>query len=867
MPDHAVEVSIVIPVHNALALTRECVRSIETAGARLSYEIIVMDNGSAPDVEAWARTQRSPHFHYLRDPEPLGFARAVNRGAARAGGETLIILNSDTVVTPGWMEALHDALLSDPSLGALTPSTNAAGDPAQMDFATVERPLEEALAIRAAQTRAPNLLYLPQRITFFCAALRRSVWQDLGGLDEAYPIGNFEDDDLCLRLRVAGYRLAVAQHAFVYHHNNATFKANGLEHGKWMSHNATVFAGRARALAEATDLPAPRWPKRAAHEISVIVHPRPGQPLERTLRSLGNQTVQGFEVVHLERGEAPSRAWCAHVAQGDLLYPFHLEALLEAAGRMSVDAICSDAWNAVTNEPLVHPDSVRPSNRAAQLLPGSLHHSSVDPDALWEQTTPLHWPRLTWESSAAPVPPPAPPRTTPVDHLRDLYRRVVPLRTRHAIDAGVRRALRLPAPTDRADAVSRESTGELEALLAAGAAAGQFSASGHLAPVVQFNAVTWHSATQRQHHFARGLARLGHPVLWIETDLRPARHWWTGRAPQEVAPGVYLLRLPGSSREIYHLPWTEASVDAMSAALRLTASAFGFSQMVTLVNYPRWQPIVARLREQAGWSFVYDCLDDQSALADLYQTDATEFENRLMAEASHCYTSSVLLHERFGRRPTLLHNGADFRLFSEAAAAGHLTHLPRPIVGFFGALADWLDMDLIRAAAQRFPHYSFVYIGPQVFSSPATEARWRQATNLPNVTLIPQVDPPTLAAHLAEFDVCTMPFVDIPVTRAMNAVKLYEYLAAGKPVVARSLPEVRHLVESGAPLALYRTPEEFFAALGQALTQPADPRRQEFARRNDWSQRVSVLSAGLGEVYETSSSSASSSGAKTRSQE
>jgi glycosyltransferase involved in cell wall biosynthesis len=276
-------------------------------------------------------------------------------------------------------------------------------------------------------------------------------------------------------------------------------------------------------------------------------------------------------------------------------------------------------------------------------------------------------------------------------------------------------------------------------------------------------------------------------------------------------------------------------------------------RVISLVNYPRWQPLAMKLRERNGWKVVEDCLDDQHALADLYQTASYYFVDKLTAEADEVVTSSVLLRERMKPRESiLLHNACDYDLFSSAASMGHLAHLPKPVIGFFGALADWLDFDLIHAAALRYPNWSFVYIGPHVFSNVEIEVRWMKAADLPNITVIPQLDPRALAAHLADFDVCTMPFLDIPVTRSMNAVKLYEYLAAGKPCISRDLPEVRYITaeDPGARdlIALYSTPEEFFARL-EAAVEAKGPelvaRRKAFAEKNDWSARVHVLSQRL----------------------
>ncbi len=860
------DVSIVIPVYNALALTKQCLKSVYEHGAAVSFEVVVVDNGSAADVEAWFRAEENvrANLRYLRYEEPLGFARAVNVGAAASVGDVLIVLNSDTLVTPGWMDALHALLLADPSLGAITPATNHAGEPAQMDYATVDLPAAKALALvakRAAAAKpdaAPRLLYLPQRVTFFCVALRREVWESFHGLDERYAVGNYEDEDLCLRLRVAGYRLGVAMHVFVYHHNNATFTANKISHVGWMTRNVAVFAGRAREFAEADPVEtaaALRWPRRSAADISVVILPGEG-PLERTLRSLANQTVTEFEIVLPGSAEVATRSWIAYVNEGDILYPFHLEALHEALIRTSMDAIYADGWVKDAEAGRPHPDVSKHIRTAPLLLAGWMHHSSVHRERMFEEAVPMHWPRLTWEA-ARQVEMPAYPKDTvavrwePVEWARTAYRRVVPLEVRHGIDRTIRRMIGRPRVDPEVHQLQLLAV-HLEGLTATGVDAGKFAVDGAMPAVVMFNAVAWNSVNQRQHHFARGLGERGHAVFWVEPALSPPRNWWTSRPLQEVAPDVHLLRLPGNARDIYSLPWNDATVDVMAAAIRQTLAAYGVRQAVTLINYPRFQPIAKRLREGHGQRIASDCLDDQRALAGMYQTVLFSYEDWLLENADLLVTSSVVLQQKLHTRPcTLLHNACDFELFSETVSMGYLTHLQRPIVGFFGALADWLDMELIHDAAKQFPAWTFVYIGPPTFSNSAVEVEWIAKTNLPNIVVMPSMNLRELAAHLADFDVCTMPFRDMPVTHSMNPVKVYEYLAAGKPVVARDLPEVRHLAEHEAAglIQLYKTPKEFFACLEGALAGDSEElraRRREFARGNDWDRRLDELSGLLG---------------------
>ena len=133
-----------------------------------------------------------------------------------------------------------------------------------------------------------------------------------------------------------------------------------------------------------------------------------------------------------------------------------------------------------------------------------------------------------------------------------------------------------------------------------------------------------------------------------------------------------------------------------------------------------------------------------------------------------------------------------------------------------------------------------MFVGPEDFEV-------RRLARLPNVHFLGAQEYKSLPAHVAHFDVCTIPFRVNALTRAVDPVKLYEYLAAGKPVVSTRLPEV----EARQSLCYVAgTPEEFLEQLTLALnpspsnaTPPRDAIRQrvEFARANTWSQRVAEI--------------------------
>ncbi|MBZ5606426.1 MAG: glycosyltransferase family 2 protein, partial [Acidobacteriia bacterium] len=425
------QASIVIPIYNGLPFARACVASIYRTAGELPFEVIAVDNGSAPDIGEWIAHEH-PGIVYVHDPKPLGFARAVNRGAAVARGRTLVVLNSDTVVTRGWLEGLDGALSADPQLGVVSPMTNRAGEAALVEAAAFDVTAASAEEYAARRRAAPEVLVLPQRIPFFCAAFRTEVWRELGSLDESFEGGNFEDDDFCLRARLAGYRLGVARHIFIYHQESATFHANRIDHRRTMRNNAVRFAEKAAAAALA-EPGSRRWPKAEIPDVSVVIDAFAGGSLDVTLRSLANQTVTGFEVVL--PGQTVHGSFVAYARQGDILYPFHVEALRDVLRREHAQAVHAN-WAARSKTLLADRRSQQPPRGAW------MHRRELDPARLFELTRPIHWPRMTWESrSASEKDSVAEDEFVDTRNMREfargVYRGLVPYRTRLRIDRAV----------------------------------------------------------------------------------------------------------------------------------------------------------------------------------------------------------------------------------------------------------------------------------------------------------------------------------------------------------------------------------------------------------------------------------------------
>jgi len=242
-------VSVVVPLYGGEEDLRLCLESLRACGDLL-HETIVVDDVS-PDGAAGV-AENFENVTLLRNERNLGFAGTCNRGYEASTGEVVLFLNSDTVVPRAGLVRLVESLLASGSVAAVGPYTNNAGyhqpiDPTYTSLETM--PLfAQDFAHREAEDVEVDML------VGFCLAVRRSVLQEVGLFDEGFGRGLFEDNDLCYRIRRAGYRLRVAARAFVHHKGsqslgrmeeppNLLLERNmGVYHAKWREDVESGFA-------------------------------------------------------------------------------------------------------------------------------------------------------------------------------------------------------------------------------------------------------------------------------------------------------------------------------------------------------------------------------------------------------------------------------------------------------------------------------------------------------------------------------------------------------------------------------------------------------------------------------------------------
>jgi GT2 family glycosyltransferase len=221
MPETSI---ILVTFNNLYEATVPCLDSIFRLTGEEDYEVIVVDNNSSDGTPAYLseRSRTDPRLRCVLNSVNRGFAGGNNDGIRAASGRVLVLLNNDTRVSEGWLAGLRTSLLEDRSIGLVGPVSNAVGNE-QRIFTGGITPTE-IIAEGAAWVRhSRGDIFETERLGFFCVALRRETADVVGLLDEAFDLGFYEDDDYCLRVRKAGYRLVCREDIFVYHRGSSSF--------------------------------------------------------------------------------------------------------------------------------------------------------------------------------------------------------------------------------------------------------------------------------------------------------------------------------------------------------------------------------------------------------------------------------------------------------------------------------------------------------------------------------------------------------------------------------------------------------------------------------------------------------------------
>jgi GT2 family glycosyltransferase len=313
------EVAVVIPSWNSAALLPRCLDSVAAQGD--GVELLVVDNGSSDGTLDLLRERGVPHLSLGRN---TGFAAAVNLGASKVGARAVLALNADAVLAPGAVQSLLAALAGDPGLGGVQPrilqleggaaGSGAVDDEAARLYSAGQRLSVDGRAFEIGAGAAQSEEHRRRREIFgVCGAaclLRRELFDELGGYDESY-FSFYEDVDLNVRARIAGWRFLYEPAAVAWHLGNASWLAEAERPNAW---NARLVA-RNRISTQAKFMPATALPRVTAVEAGALARAagqrRFGATARGKLEGLGRLPRSLGERRRLAREGDPrlARAW------------------------------------------------------------------------------------------------------------------------------------------------------------------------------------------------------------------------------------------------------------------------------------------------------------------------------------------------------------------------------------------------------------------------------------------------------------------------------------------------------------------------------------------------------------------------------
>jgi glycosyltransferase involved in cell wall biosynthesis len=354
--------------------------------------------------------------------------------------------------------------------------------------------------------------------------------------------------------------------------------------------------------------------------------------------------------------------------------------------------------------------------------------------------------------------------------------------------------------------------------------------------VIVLPPIDWHYRVQRPQRLAIGLAALGCRVWYISPQMLPPMNDDSGYIIyDEPTPGVFLVKLRSDypHTEINRSPLSPQVSIQTNNAIEKLFEKMDIVSPCYLVGSPGWLPL---LNEKTHNLKIYDLMD---WLAGFNATTKTllDAERELIQLADLVLCSSLTLQEYAVKelacnKTFLLRNATHTEMFT--------VHPPiedKFVVGYVGAIEHWFNRDLLVEVAEALPDIKFILVGH-------VSPKHASLQSIPNISCVGECRPNQVAEYVKQFDVGIIPFITNELIKHTNPVKVYEYLAAGRSVVATDLPELR-LFKTGVTIA--DTPKEFADAIRKELKNSRNreliAERRESVIQETWAARAATLYA------------------------
>lgn len=361
--------------------------------------------------------------------------------------------------------------------------------------------------------------------------------------------------------------------------------------------------------------------------------------------------------------------------------------------------------------------------------------------------------------------------------------------------------------------------------------------------ILYLSPADWSGPWGRFQHVARRLARTNRVMYVDGLGVRPiGRRDWrrsSSKVFRWLRPNAARPAVDGDLRRITPVAIPTQGISAVQRINRSMLYSFisrhldsnGFRDVLVWIAYPH-PDLVAILDRFHPRAIVYDCVDEWSGFDRAYDNLAV-WEKKLARRADLIFTTAAPLQAKlsgFNSRCFMVPNGVDLEFFANASpyAPEDIARIPVPRIGFVGNIDQRIDLGLVSEVARARKDWQLIFIGDYLVTAP------RPAGD--NIHWLGFRPYDRIADYIASFDVCIIPFHVDELTSAIDPLKLYQYLAAGKPVVSTPLPRS---FDFPGVVRIAHGGEEFVAAIDEALRDD-DSREQRIAavRPHSWAERV-----------------------------
>jgi len=298
--------------------------------------------------------------------------------------------------------------------------------------------------------------------------------------------------------------------------------------------------------------------------------------------------------------------------------------------------------------------------------------------------------------------------------------------------------------------------------------------------ILMFSVINYDFRHQRPQHFAQRFAENGHRVFYINANFVNPEN------VKETAPNLFTVDFFAEKyKAIYFAPEWEDYFAWFKEKMDHLIQEYAVRDAVIVLDYPNWIYGAEYLREKYGFKIVVDYMDDFTGFLGtttnvLKDNCVHMLESSDLVVASSQFLSDIA--KKYAEKSVIVRNGTEVEHFYQAVKLEE--HRKRPVIGYYGAVSHWFAWEKVCYLAKNMPECDIVIIGE------ITDHR-KQLEKYSNIKLLGEMSYRDLPEHLAYFDVCLIPFdTSTDLIKATNPVKFYEYLSAGKRIVATEIPEL-----------------------------------------------------------------------------